>query len=327
VSYNGANSSSGGKALNIIRVDNPTGTPTFTYQQLNVGAIDASSPYNSFTAPQPGTSTPLAASDNRIQDVVWRNGFLYATTTIIPTSGADAGNTTAHWFKIDTSNLGSLALADQGNVSGASIGSGVRTFDPSIAVDANNDFAISFSASGPSLYAGAYYTVHPAGSPAGTLDTAAALATGQATYVRTYGGPDRWGDYSSISVNPVDNSTFFVFNEYAQTQGTTFAGESGRWGTEVGAFNLTGSPIPTSPIVAGSQGGTISGSTTTPTTSASTGPSGASLTLDSRFHLLVNAMASFENGSAITGEWGGNNPNNISSELHTLTTPLHQHLS
>src|SRR5262249_53081034 len=150
--------------------------------QLNVGSIDTGGQYASFTAPQRGTSKRIDAGDDRMLSVVWRNGFLYAATDVLPPSGPDAGHVTAHWFKISATGS-SLSLSSQGNVSGSAIGSGVRTYYPSIAVDANNDFVVNFSASGPNLYASAYYAVHASSDAAGTLETPVQFAAGQAPYL------------------------------------------------------------------------------------------------------------------------------------------------
>ena len=55
------------------------------------------------------------------------------------------------------------------------------------------------------------------------------------------GGGNRWGDYTSIDIDPVDDTTFWVVNEYVPT--TSAAG----WRLRIGAFNLAGggSPTPT----------------------------------------------------------------------------------
>ena len=78
--------------------------------------------------------------------------------------------------------------------------------------------------------------VHAAGNPPGTVRPAESVRDGVAPYVRTFGGSrNRWGDYSGISVDPANNDTFWVFNQYAETPGTPTGApggpESGRWGT------------------------------------------------------------------------------------------------
>ena len=55
-------------------------------------------------------------------------------------------------------------------------------------------------------------------------------------------GSPRWGDYTSIDIDPVDDTTFWFINEYVPT--TSSIG----WRLRIGAFNLAGatpSPTPT----------------------------------------------------------------------------------
>jgi hypothetical protein len=63
-------------------------------------------------------------------------------------------------------------------------------------------------------------------------------------YERTFGsGRNRWGDYSGISLDPADDVTFWVFNEYASTRGTPTGTEDGRWATEWGSFVMGCQPV------------------------------------------------------------------------------------
>jgi hypothetical protein len=39
-----------------------------------------------------------------------------------------------------------------------------------------------------------------------------------------------------MSIDPSDDRTFWVFNQYALTRGTLLNGEDGRWGTRFGSF-------------------------------------------------------------------------------------------
>jgi hypothetical protein len=105
--------------------------------------------------------------------------------------------------------------------------------------------AVGFSASGPGIYAGAYYATRALGDPAGTIGGSQLLAAGLDYYVRTFTssltGSSRWGDWSGMSLCPVDESNFWVYNEYAGTRGTptTVSGvtEDGRWFSKVGNFS------------------------------------------------------------------------------------------
>jgi hypothetical protein len=244
VSYNGITQGGAGgqEAVQIIRVDNPLPTPSFSQQFVFVGDIEDVGGSFGFPdlpdAPQSGTAQTVEVNDRRTLNAVWRNNQLWISTTINPNSGPDVGQTTAHWWKLNTTNLNSITLADQGNVGGEDIAAECYTFFPSLAVNASGDMGIGFAASAETIFPGAYYTGRLSGDPAGTVQQSVTLRAGLDYYYRAFSGSrNRWGDYSGMSVDPSDD-TFWAFNEYAITRGTLIGGEDGRWGTAWGNFAL-----------------------------------------------------------------------------------------
>lgn len=231
--------------LQIFRVDNPLAAPTFLGPQfINVGNIEN---FTSFPdATQNGTTTRIETNDRRALNAVWRNNRLWTTSTIVPFSGPDSGQVTAHWWELNTASPGALTLIQQGDVGGEDAAAGAQTFFSSITVDAFNNMAIGFSISAPGIYPGAAYTGRLATAPAGTTQPVVIFAPGVDYYVRTFGGTrNRWGDYSGISLDPSESSTFWVFNVYALARGTVFGEEDGRWGTRWGKFSF----IPVLPAI------------------------------------------------------------------------------
>jgi hypothetical protein len=233
--------------LSIIRVDDPLGSsggPTFSHQFVSLGDIDATAT-SVPGAPQKDSSATIDAGDRRALQAVWRDDALWVTATINPSAGTDAGQATAHWFKVNTTTLSSLTLSDQGNIGGEDIATGAYTYYPSVAVDALGNMCVGFAASGSTIYPGAYFTGRQSTDPAGTTLGSGVLRAGVDAYVRKLGGSrNRWGDYSGTSLDPSDGS-FWIFNEYAMSQGTSFdslPGETGRWKTAFG--NLSPSSLP-----------------------------------------------------------------------------------
>ena len=227
--------------VQVVRVDDPLGKPTFTQQFLNVGDIDDTSVFPLPEAPQKGSDLGIETNDRRALNAVWRDDSLFLTAQVLPNEGPDAGQVTAHWWELDTTNPDSLGLKQQGNVGGEDIAPGTHTYFPSIAVNRKGDIGIGFSASAPSIFAGAYYTGRKAGDPLGTVRPSEVLREGLDFYERTFSGSrNRWGDYSSIAVDPRDDSTFWVYNEYASTRGTPTNSptgiQDGRWATAYGSF-------------------------------------------------------------------------------------------
>ena len=55
------------------------------------------------------------------------------------------------------------------------------------------------------------YAVHQYGDPPGTMQAEAVIINGNGVNTGPYG---RWGDYSAMNVDPVDQCTFWYTNEY-----------------------------------------------------------------------------------------------------------------
>lgn len=236
----------------VIRVDNPLGAVTFTGEFVDVGDLeDVGGIYGLPPipdAPQNAGPVGIATNDSRALDAVWRNNSLWFTVTIVPNVGYDpvnAGQATAHWFRFDTSAIpGPITVADQGDIGGEDIAQGTFTFFPSVAVNGNGDAKFGFAASAPTIYCGAYMAGREAGDPPGTVQAAGPVQAGQDYYVRTFGtGVNRWGDYSGASVDPSDDSTFWIFNEFADARGTGTPPEDGRWGTAWRSCMVQGPPV------------------------------------------------------------------------------------
>jgi hypothetical protein len=219
--------------VQVVRVDNPLGTVTFTQTTVGVGNIDNTAVTTLTDAPQLGTTTAIEVNDRRALDAVWRDNKLWFTTTLRPPSGTDMNQTTAHWFRL---NVGSSTwpptLDDQGNIGGEDIATAAYTFFPSLAVNANGDAKFGFSASASTIYAGAYATAHLNGDTAGTVQASETVKAGVDYYVRTFGGSrNRWGDFTGAALDPTDDNVVWLFNQYAMTRGSASGGEDGRWGT------------------------------------------------------------------------------------------------
>jgi hypothetical protein len=232
--------------VDVVRVSNPLTQPTFRHFSVNVGDIEDSSivPID-YASPQRGTVAPIDGGDRRITSVVWRNNSLYATTVIYPTSGPDTNQVTTHWFRFNTSNADMLPLADQGNIGGEELGFAAHTIWPAVNVDTYGNMVVSFSATGPTLYPGSYYAVRTPTDPAGTVRMAGTLAAGQDVFAlggNTATSQNRWGDYTSVALDPTDGVTFWLYNMYALPRLTT----NGRWGTRWGSLQIA-APTPPPP--------------------------------------------------------------------------------
>jgi hypothetical protein len=228
--------------LGVIQVQNPLSpTPTFTNRFVPIGDIDATNVALP-TAPQRGTGVLVATNDRRISNhPVFRNNMLYTAAPTLPTTGTDANQTTVRWWRVDVSNFATPTLADSGTVGGENIGRGAFTAFPCVAVDAAGNMALGFSVYASNIFPSSGYTARLASDPAGTTQPASILRFGTDYYLRRFGGLiNRWGDYTGITLDPADQSTFWVYGEHSIARGTvTATAQDGRWATAFGRFSAT----------------------------------------------------------------------------------------
>lgn len=104
---------------------------------------------------------------------------------------------------------------------------------PGIAMDANQDIAVGFSRSGTASgqYPSLVYAGRVPSDAAGTLEGEVTLKAG--TGSQTQGG-HRWGDYTGMAIDPVDDCTFWFTEQYQVVNGGF------DWHTAVGAFSFPG---------------------------------------------------------------------------------------
>ncbi len=100
----------------------------------------------------------------------------------------------------------------------------------SIAMDQSGNIALGYSVSGSDLYPSIRYTTRLATDAQHTLQEETSLIEGTASQVETERA-NRWGDYSSMNVDPADDCTFWYTNQY-------LTDSSKGWQTYVGAFKI-----------------------------------------------------------------------------------------
>jgi hypothetical protein len=114
-------------------------------------------------------------------------------------------------------------------------------FMPSLALDRNGDMALGYSLSDATMYPSIRYAARLAGDPANTLgqsETSLVEGTGfQCCNFSDGSTNERWGDYSSMSIDP-DGCTFWYTNQYYTAHPTVLAQDD--WQTRIGSFRLAG---------------------------------------------------------------------------------------
>jgi hypothetical protein len=113
---------------------------------------------------------------------------------------------------------------------------GLNRFMGSMAVDQNGDVALGYSVSSASLAPDIRYVGRLAGDPLGQMPRGETTLLGGVTRSVQTGtcGPStctRWGDYSAMTIDPLDDCTFWYTNMYFPVQGVN-------WVTRIGSFKF-----------------------------------------------------------------------------------------
>jgi hypothetical protein len=112
------------------------------------------------------------------------------------------------------------------------------TYDPdsayrwmgSIAMDKDHNMALGYSKSSLSIIPGIYINGRLGTDAPNTLGTEVRVQAGIG--VQTAGAGNRWGDYSAMTVDPVDQCTFYYTNEYLKTNGAF------NWSTRIASYRF-----------------------------------------------------------------------------------------
>ncbi|MET4261100.1 hypothetical protein ABIC09_006067 [Bradyrhizobium sp. S3.12.5] len=185
-------------------------------QTLYLGDADVGGGGNNFTAAQLGTTKTLDIGDGRLQSLAYSSSgghnYVYGVSEVMPSAGAPAE---IEWFKLDVTDPTNPQYVIGNVISGASIGTGVAVFNPSIAVDQGGDVLINFSASGPNMYPSDYYMALGAGASAFSAPTLYQAST--AFFDSGALNDQRWGTYSTAIADPNNPNGFWISNEYVAT--------------------------------------------------------------------------------------------------------------
>jgi hypothetical protein len=111
----------------------------------------------------------------------------------------------------------------------------------SVSLDEQSNMALGYSVvNGTNVFPGIRYAGRLAGDPLGQITQAEqTLRAGSGVQTTTN---SRWGDYTSMNVDPKDGCTFYYINEYYQVSGVPPPAQPGQmtapWQTRIGAFKF-----------------------------------------------------------------------------------------
>ena len=204
----------------------PTSLPAASYNVL--------CPATGNCVPQPAPGVALDALGSfPMQRFAYRNfgdheSFVFNLS--VDASSAPPVHAGVRWYEVrNTPPGGASSVYQQGTYAPDA----AHRWMGSAAMDAAGDIAVGYSISDAvSIFPGIRYTGRLAGDPLGTLpqgEVTAVSGTGAET-----GSLGRWGDYSTMSVDPTDDCTFWYTSEYLTTTDTA------PWQTRILSFKFPG---------------------------------------------------------------------------------------
>ena len=194
----------------------PTAIPVAAFTPLCGGARGC--------VPQAGTTTQLdSLADRLMYRLAYRN-FGSFESLVVNHSVAVGSSSGVRWYEIHNP-AGTPAVAQQ------------STFAPdatfrwmgSIAMDQAGDIALGYSKSSSTTKPAIAFTGHTPSDPSGTMEAETIVINGTGSQTA---GLTRWGDYSAMQIDPVDDCTFWYTSEYLKADG------SFNWNTRIANFKF-----------------------------------------------------------------------------------------
>ena len=177
--------------------------------------------------PQYGTTELLdSLGDRMMYRLAYRNEGGNETLVAAHSVNTGSSNTGVRWYEIQ-------GLSGTPAVTQASTYAPDASYRwmPSIGMDKFSDIALGYSVSSGSMYPAVRYTGRLASDALNTMESENGIVEGGGAQLTNL---SRWGDYSSVAVDPVDDCTFWYTNEYLLSSGTF------NWSTQIGSFNFAG---------------------------------------------------------------------------------------
>lgn len=203
-------------------VSGPTNIPVAAFSEACGGGI---------CIPQPGTNQQLDSLGDRLMYRLAYRNFGDHESLVVNHSITAGSSVGIRWYELR--DPGSCS-PDQKSTHYCIYQQG--TFAPdakfrwmgSAAMDKVGDIAIGYSVSSSGLYPSIRFTGRLAGDTLGTLQGEQTIWPGEGSQLKL----DNWGDYSSMSVDPVDDCTFWYTTEYLPENGKY------NWSTRIRSFKF-----------------------------------------------------------------------------------------
>lgn len=226
----------GANSLNLWKFHADFAIPantTFTGPvNIPVAAFNAACSGGGACVPQPNTRQALdSLADRLMYRLAYRNRT--GVESLVVNHSVAVGNnkrnaiTSVRWYEVRNPSSNPTVF-QQGTLS---TGDGIHRWMGSIAMDRQGNMALGYSASSGAVYPSIRYTGRLVSDPLGSMQTENIILDGHGSQLSNL---SRWGDYSAMTVDPVDDCTFWYTTEYLKSSGTF------NWSTWIASFKFPG---------------------------------------------------------------------------------------
>jgi len=136
------------------------------------------------------------------------------------------------WFELRKED-NDWYIYQQGNYAPDSL----HRYQPSMSINGNGDIAMGYTVSDKKTFPSIRMTGRRANDPLGVMTYQEIELFAGLKNIKTYDEihkQNRWGDYASMMVDPVDDTTFWFTNMYPKNEANNY-----NWGTRIFAIDLT----------------------------------------------------------------------------------------
>lgn len=243
--------------IKLRRVTYSNGVPSISASSSSVqmNSVTIGNPLN-VAAKGSASNAPLDALDYRLVNATMVNGALWTANSVqVDANGntvTSGGRDAVRYYQI--SNPATAPAVTQTGLLYDSTASSLSYWIGSVATSGQGHTVIGSSYAGSSAYAGVAITGRLATDTVNTppLNSPLTMPLSTTPGVGAYNlesnppaGFQRWGDYSTVVVDPVDNMTMWAFQEYSSSSSSP-----GSWGVQVTKINAPPPVTPTSAVVA-----------------------------------------------------------------------------
>lgn len=175
--------------------------------------------------PQQGTGQQLDSLGDRLMYRLAYRHFADGHEALVVTHAVSSSPTGVRWYEIRSP--GSSPYVYQ---SGTYSPNSNYRWEGSAAMDNGGNMAIGYSLSSSSMHPAIACTGRLSTDMLGTLESENIILTGSGSQ---QSGNNRWDDYTSLSVDPVDDCTFWYTNQYYANNSVS------NWSTRIASFKFS----------------------------------------------------------------------------------------